>query len=119
VRVIAKKFDNDIVRVELVEVPKHIKFARLREEKKLAELEKKTKVEEKKEEKPEEIQPKPEEKEKEKRSSEQSSESAAEAKEKEAASKEEGLTKAKMQAKEMRHISKDKKVQIHRKALSR
>jgi len=108
IKIKAKKYDNDIVRVELVDIPAHVKFAKLREERKLTELEKKKKVEEKKEEKPEEIQPKPEEKEK-----------VEEAKEKEAASKEESLTKAKMQAKEMRHISKDKKVQIHRKALSR
>lgn len=108
IKVKAKKYDNGIVRVELVNVPIHIRFAKLREEKKLAELQTKKKVEDKKQEKSEEVQTKPEDKEK-----------AEEAKEKEAASKEESLTKAKMQAKEMKHISKDKKVQIHRKALSR
>ena len=108
IKIKAKKYDDGIVRVELVNLPVHVKFAKLREEKKLLALEKKSKVEEKKVEKPEEIKPKPEEKEKEE-----------EAKEKQEASKEEGLAKSKQQAKEMKHISKDKKVQIHRKALSR
>ena len=58
IKVIAKKYDNGIVKVELINVPNHVKFARLREEKKLAKLEKKTKSEEKKEEKAEEIKPK-------------------------------------------------------------
>ena len=102
VKVIAKKFDNGIVRVELVEVPKHVKFARLREEKKLAELEKKTKVEEKKEEPKEE---KPEE--------------TQDAKEKKEASKEESLMQAKQQAKEMKHVAKDKNIHIQRKALQK
>ena len=35
IKVKAKKFDNETVRVELVNIPEHIKFARLREEKKL------------------------------------------------------------------------------------
>jgi len=107
IKVKSKKYDNGIVRVELVNIPVHVKFAKLREEKKLADLEKKTKVEEKKEEKPEEIKPKPDE------------EKAEEAKEKEAASKEENLAKSKQQAKEMKHVSKDKKIIIQRKALSR
>lgn len=106
IKIKAKKYDDGIVRVELVNLPVHVKFAKLREGKKLLELEKTVKVEEKKIEKPKEI--KPEEKEK-----------AEEAKEKREASKEEGLAKSKQQAKEMKHISKDKKVQIHRKALSR
>jgi len=101
IKVIAKKFDNGIVKVELVEVPKHVKFARLREEKKLAELEKKTKVEEKKEEKEE----KPEE--------------TQDAKEKKEASKEESLMQAKQQAKEMKHVAKDKNIHIQRKALQK
>jgi large subunit ribosomal protein L31e len=108
IKVKAKKYDDGIVRIELINLPVHVKFARLREEKKLTELEKKTKVEVKKEEKAEEIKPKPEEEEK-----------AEEAKEKKEAAKEESLAKSKQQAKEIKHISKDKKVQIHRKALSR
>ena len=105
VRVIAKKFDNGIVRVELVEVPKHVKFARLREEKKLAELEKKTKGEEKKEEPEEKKEEKPEE--------------TQDAKEKKEASKEESLMQAKQQGKEMKHVAKDKNIHIQRKALQK
>ncbi len=101
VKVIAKKFDNGIVRVELVEIPKHVRFAKLREEKKLAKLEKKSEGEEKKEEKEE----KPEE--------------TQEAKEKKEASKEESLMQAKQQAKEMKHIAKDKNIHIQRKALQK
>jgi|SRR3989344_2353056 len=101
VKVIAKKFDNGIVRVELVDVPKHIKFAVLREEKKLLKLEKKSKPEEKKEEKEE----KPVE--------------TQEAKEKKEASKEESLMQAKQQGKELRHIAKDKNIHIQRKALQK
>ncbi len=109
IKVKAKKYDNDIVRVELVNIPAHIKFAQLREEKKRAKLDKKKKAKaeeiKKSEEglKPEE--PKPEE--------------TKETKEKKEASKEEGLAKAKMQAKEQKHTSKAKQVQVHRKALSR
>jgi len=102
IKVKAKKYDNDIVRVELVEIPTHVKFAKLREEKKKAELKKKSEIKET--EKPEE---KPEKKETE------------EAKEKEEAAKEESLAKAKMQAKEMKKIAKDKKVQVQRKALAK
>lgn len=102
VRVIAKKFDNGIVKVELVEVPKHVKFARLREEKKLAKLEKKTQVEEKKEEK---IEEKPAE--------------TQDAKEKKEASKEESLMQAKQQGKELKHVAKDKNIHIQRKALQK
>jgi len=46
IKVRARKTDDGIVRVELVEIPKHIKFARLRERK----AEVKKKVEEKKDE---------------------------------------------------------------------
>jgi len=105
VRIKAKKFDNDIVRVELVEVPKHVKFARLREEKKLAKLEQKSKVEEKKEEKKEEKEEKPAE--------------TQETKEKKEASKEESLMQAKQQGKEMKHVAKDKNIHIQRKALQK
>ncbi len=102
VKVIAKKFDNDIVRVELVEIPKHVKFARLREEKKLAKLEKKTKVGEEKEEKIEE-----------------KKEETQDTKEKKEASKEDSLMQAKQQAKEMKHVAKDKNIHIQRKALQK
>ncbi|MDD5192868.1 MAG: hypothetical protein PHH54_03060 [Candidatus Nanoarchaeia archaeon] len=102
VKVKAKKFDNDIVRVELVNIPAHVKFARLREERKIHELEKKSKPEEKKEE------PKEEKK-----------EETQEAKEKKEASKEESLMQAKQQAKEMKHVVKDKNIHIQRKALQK
>ncbi|MBS3075687.1 60S ribosomal protein L31 [Candidatus Pacearchaeota archaeon] len=103
VHVKAKKFDDGNVKVELVKIPEHIRFARLREEKK------KTKIEEKKPEpvKPEEITPAEE------------SKKAEETKEKEEASKEDSLKISKEKAREQKHISKDKKVLIHRKAMSR
>ncbi len=105
IKIRAKKYDNDIVRVELVDIPAHVKFARLKQEKEKADIKEKAKPVEPVEEieKPEE--PKPEE--------------TKETKEKKEASKEESLAKAKMQAKEQRHTSKAKQVQVHRKALSR
>jgi large subunit ribosomal protein L31e len=110
IKVKAKKYDNDIVKVELVDIPAHIKFAQLREEKKKSELKKKVK------EKPVE---KPEEPKEGEEGKEVKTEETEEAKEKKEASKEEGLAKAKMQAKEQKHTSKAKQVQVHRKALSR
>src|SRR3989344_36990 len=47
IKIRARKFDDGIVRVELVEIPKHIEFARLREMKK---TQAKNKVDEKKKE---------------------------------------------------------------------
>jgi len=99
VKVRAKKFDNDIVKVELVEIPDKIKYKLEREKKK---SEKKPK--EKK---------KPEKEEKEKK------EESIETKEKEESSKEETLKLSKQKAKEQKHVSKEKKVKIQRKALSR
>jgi large subunit ribosomal protein L31e len=104
IKVQAKKYDNDTVRVELIEIPAHVKFSKAREEKKKAELDKKLK-EKPKVEAPEEPVAKTEESE--------------ETKEKEQASKEEGLKIAKNQAKEMKHTSKDKKVIVQRKALAK
>ncbi|MFA7707529.1 MAG: hypothetical protein WCX73_01135 [Candidatus Pacearchaeota archaeon] len=102
IKVKAKKYDNGIVRVELVDIPTYVKFAQLRKEKILSNISKKAKPEEKKEEAtPAEIEKK------------------EEAKEKEEASKEEGLAKAKMQAKEMKHVAKDKGIRIQRKALAK
>jgi|TARA_B100001971_G_C17966161_1_gene419969 large subunit ribosomal protein L31e len=123
IKVKAIKLDNGIVRVELVDLPPHIKFAKLREEKIKAALDKKTKAkqEEKKalappgvpseegKEKPEEAAPK--------------GVPSKEDKEKQAASKEETLKIAKEQAKEMKHVSKEQKVQkqvqTQRKALAK
>ena len=92
IKVKAKKFDNGIVKVELVELPTHVKFARLKEEKKKVEFEKK-KESEKKAEVKEKIKEK---------------EEPAEAKEKEETSKEANLELAKQQAKAEKHTSKEK-----------
>ena len=108
IKVRAVKYDNDIVRVELVNIPEKIKFARLREAKQAAKLAEKAKA------KPEKAKP-----EEEKKEDEIEGKKEEEAKEKEMAAKEENLARAKEQAKESKHISKEKKVQIHRKALSR
>jgi len=99
IKVIAKKYDDGIIRVELVKLPTHLEFAKAREEKKGKKKEKKTDKEEKKE--------------------EISEEKKEEAKEKEEASKEENLEIAKVQAKENKHVSKEKKVMTHRKSLAR
>ncbi len=102
IKVKAEKYDNGIVKVYLVDIPEIIKYKLAREKKK------KDSGKKKKEEvvKPEE--PKPEE-----------VEESKETEEKKEASKEEGLTKAKMQAKEQKHVSRDKGVKVQRKALSR
>ena len=102
IKVKAKKYDNGIVRVELIDIPTHVKFSKLREEKKKAELDKKLK-----------------EKPKIKKAEEEKEEESEESKEKEQASKEEGLKISKNQAKEMKHTSKDKKVIVQRKALAK
>jgi len=86
IKVKAIKFDNETVRVELIDVPDHVKFARIREEKLKSKVEKKVK-----EEKPSEVEDK---------------EKAAEAKDKEEASKDETLKIAKEQAKEQKHTVK-------------
>lgn len=101
VKVKAIKYDNDIIRVELVNVPKHVEFAKLKKEKKTAEIEKK--VQEKAEAKAEA----------------EVKEESEEDKEKEQASKEESLEIAKTQAKIAKHTSKDKRNIEHRKALAR
>lgn len=103
VHVKAKKFDDGIVRVELVKIPEHIKFLKLREEKK------KTKIEEKK---PEPVKV-------DEKTPVETDTKAKESKEKEEASKDDGLKISKEKAREQKHISKDKKVLIHRRALSR
>ncbi len=109
IKIKAKKYDDNIVRVELVEIPAHVKFAKLREEKKKAEVEKK--VEKKAEEPKPPEEPKPEE--------EKPAEETEETKEKKAAAKEESLGLAKEQAKEMKHVTKEKKVRVQRKTLAK
>tara|TARA_Y100000034_G_scaffold134577_1_gene203385 strand:+ start:65 stop:652 length:588 start_codon:yes stop_codon:yes gene_type:complete len=115
IKVKAIKLDNDTVRVELIDLPAHIKFERLREEKKKAELNKKAKAKEEQRKQAEEMQKKVEE--------EKQVGESEETKEKEAASKEETLKIAKEQAKEIKHTSKDQKVQkqvqTQRKALAK
>ena len=111
IKIKAKKYDNGIVRVELVNLPVHVKFARLRNEKKQIELAKKVKA---KPETPKEENIKEE---------EEKVEEKKEAKEKEAASRDEGLKESKTQTKKLENVTKDKKVgrqvQTQRKALSR
>lgn len=91
IKVKAIKYDNDTVRVLLVDIPEHIKFLRLREEKRRTEVKKK--VEEiKKEKKPE--------------NESKDIENKEDAKEKEETSKENEQEIAKEQAKENKHVSK-------------
>ena len=113
IKVKAKKYDNGIVRVELVNLPAHVKFAQLREEKKKAESDKKTKAKQALEQPQPPIEPKPGEEKSEETKKEK------EAEEKEASGKEESLKISKEQAKTQKHTVKDKQVVVHRKALSR
>lgn len=119
IRVGAKKYDNDIVRVELIDIPAHVQFAKLREEKKKTELDKKTKekADAEKAAKATEEAKKAEEGEK---PAEETKEEK-EIEEKKEAAKEENLAKAKMQAKQAKHIAggKQKQPQIQRKALAK
>jgi large subunit ribosomal protein L31e len=102
IKVKAVKFEDGIVRVELIDLPVHIKFKRLREEKKSKANEKKAKTT-----------PKVEKKET------KTDEEKMEEKEKLEADREQGEKLSKAKAKEEKHVSKDKKVQINRKALAR
>ncbi len=102
IRVKAKKFDNGIVRASLVEIPEHIKYARIREAKLKKEIEKKVeKIEEKKEET------------KETKDTEvkEDKEKKEETKEKEEASKEAGLKISEEQAKQQKHVSKERSME--------
>lgn len=103
IKIKAIKDDLGIVKVNLVNIPKNIKFKRLRELKIKSKINKE-KYETKKIEDKEK--PKSETKEK-------------DIKEKEAASKEETQKLAKEQARKEKHISKDKKVITQRKALAK
>jgi len=102
--------EGDIVKVELAEVPEHVKFLKLKHEKMLKAAEKKPeKAEEKKE---AEVEKKPEEKEKtaEEKKSEQEKEKSVE---------EEQIKEAKQEKLADKHITKVKGTEIHRKALNR
>ncbi len=104
IRVKAVKYDDNTVKVQLAQLPDKLKFKKSREEKKSEKLKKK--IEERKaERKTVETAQKPEESE--------------EAKEKEASAREETLKIAEKQAKEMKHISADKKIVPHRMALEK
>lgn len=106
IKVKAKKFDDGIVRVELVELPPKLKFAKLRGEKKKSKIEEKVKQIE--------AAKKPEKK------KEKEEEESKDTKEKEQASKEETMKIAEKQAKEQKHISKETKITEHkRKALAK
>ena len=103
VKIRAVKFDDGIVRVSLIDLPEHIKFAKLKAEK--LEKEDKKKVEGKKVEKKED--------------EEEKVEKTKDNKEKVEAGKEESMKIAKQQSRDQKHVSKDKGVKIQRKALSR
>ena len=99
IKVKAFKYDDETVRAELIEIPEHIKYARIREEKKNKEIKKKVEEQakvEKKENKVEE-------------SKEEKKEDMNDAKEKEEASREEGLAISKEEAREQKHVSKIEK----------
>lgn len=112
IKVRARKFDDGIVRVELVEIPRHIGFLSLREKKKLEKAEKIKKPEEKaEEEKIEEV--KKEEKVEEEKKTEDENE-----KKKEREELEKLKTDIKPKIKE-KHVSKVKKASFHRVALKK
>ena len=105
VRVKARK-EGDIVKVEFVEVPQRVKFIIARQEKIHKKIEKKeVKPEERKEQKEEKLEEKLEEK--------------KEEKEKAKAVEKEHEKIAERAAKVEKHLSKDKKVLIHRQALKK
>ena len=111
IKVKARKFDDGIVKVELVQIPKHIEFARLREKKKLEKTEKIKKPKEKvEEEKIEEI--KNEEKvEDEKKTKGENKEEWEEL--------EKLKTEIKVPKLREKHVTKDKGVKFHRVALKK
>jgi large subunit ribosomal protein L31e len=109
IKVKAVKYDNDIVRVELVDIPENLKFKRIREEKKESVLDKKAKEKEAEKKAQETM----------KEEKKEDAEKESEKKEKEETSKEEQVLNAKQQARESKHVSQDKKVGIHRMALGK
>jgi hypothetical protein len=104
IKVKAKKFDDDTVRVELADVPPHVVYLKGKHEKfrssgkKIAEKKKgETKIKEE----------------------EKKSEVSTEVKEKEEAAKEESMKLAKDAAKESKHVSRVKEPTYHRTALKK
>ena len=115
IKVKAVKYDNNTVLVELVKIPEHIKFKKLREAKKeerkideVKEKESEEKIIEEKKELEEKIKEETKEEKKE-----------LEIKEKEETSKEAEMQLAKQKAREQKHVSKDKNVRIFRRALKK
>ena len=112
IKVMAEKFDNDIVKVKLVNIPEHIKFKKIREAKKEEKIKGKLKEKTQLKEKEEKIIEDVEDKEK--------IETKKDEKEKIKPSKEEKTRKAKQMAKEYKHTTSDKNTPtIKRKTLSR
>jgi len=115
IKVKAIKYDNENVKVELVNFPKHIQFQKAREEKKKEIIEKKIKEKETAKKEAEKIKKESEKREK----TEGKSKKESEEKEKGNAVKEENIKIAEQQAKQIKHTSKEKDVKIQRKALAR
>jgi len=106
IKVKATKFDNNIIRVELVNLPKHVEFAKLRKEKQKQKIEEKVKE-------IQESKPKPEEK-------EESVENDKEEKEIEKTKKpKEETVSSKKEHKIQKSTSTEKSVKMNRKTLSR
>ena len=106
IKVKARKFDNGEVVAELVDMPDHIKYKKLREEKKSKEIKGKVKEIESQKKSEEEV--------KKEETKIESEEKKEEIKEKEEASKEDSLKKAKEEAKIQKHVSKEEGVKKHR-----
>ena len=116
IKVKAIKYDDGNVSVHLVDIPDYVKYKRIREEKaKVKEIVSKT-VDKPKE-------PKTEEESKDKKESLEDNvdnvDKEVKIKEKKESIKEESLAKAKMQAKDIKHVAVDKSVKVQRKALSK
>ncbi len=109
IKIKAVKYDNDIVKVELAEIPKIIKYKLDRERRKRLLSEKKIEEETKKK-AAEEAARKAAEKKAEKKPEEETKEEVKEKKEKKEAVKEEGLKRAKQEHKRMKHETKMKPV---------
>ncbi len=108
IKVKAKKFDDNTVRVELANIPKAVEYLKKKHEK--IKTIGKT-IEERKEEEKKETELAHKEKEK--------TEIPTEVKEKEEAAKEENMKLAKEQAKELKHVSRVKEPTYHRTALKK
>jgi large subunit ribosomal protein L31e len=101
IRVLAKKFDDGIVKVYLVDIPEHIKYARLREAKIKKEVEKNVeKIEENKEEVKET-----------KDTEVKDNEKIEDAKEMEETSKEASMKISEDEAKQQKHVAKERDMQ--------